>query len=281
MKLIMKSLSVLALLLFLPAFGSGERLFAPSADLWERWQNHDASSTATVNHSAWTALLKKHLTPAQNGVARLDYKAFAGSTADRATLKGYLSTLASTPISTLNRDEQMAFWINAYNALTVEVVLDAYPVVSIRDIDISPGLLASGPWGADVITIEGEALTLNDIEHRILRPIWNDPRLHYAVNCASIGCPNLQPVAWTGKTLNATLDKAARQYINDPRGVTIKDGDVIVSRIFDWFLPDFGGNETGVLAHLKQYADSDLKAQLEQINDLDSTEYDWTLNDVK
>ena len=159
MKLITKSLGVLALLLFLPAFGSGERLFAPGADLWERWQKHDAGSTATVDHSAWTALLKKHLSPAHTGVARLDYKAFAGSSADRAALKSYLSTLASTPVSTLNRDEQMAFWINAYNALTVEVVLDAYPVVSIRDIDISPGLLASGPWGAEVITVEGEDLT--------------------------------------------------------------------------------------------------------------------------
>ena len=281
MKLISKTLGVLALLLFLPAFGSGERLFAPSSDLWKRWQKHDAGSTATVDHSAWTALLKKHLRPASKGVALLDYKGFAGASADRSALKGYLATLASTPVSTLNRDEQMAFWINAYNALTVEVVLDAYPVASIRDIDISPGLLASGPWDAEVITVEGEALTLNEIEHRILRPIWNDPRLHYAVNCASIGCPNLQPKAWTGAGLNAMLDKAAKQYINDPRGVTIRGDDVIVSRIFDWFLADFGGNEAGVLAHLKKYADASLKAQLEQINDLDSTEYDWSLNNVK
>ena len=281
MKLLTKTIGILAMLLFLPAFGSGERLFAPGADLWERWQKHDAASTATVDHSAWTALLKKHLNPASTGVARLDYKTFAGSSADRRALKGYLSLLARTPVSALNRREQMAFWINLYNALTIEVVLDHYPVASIRDIDISPGLLASGPWGKELITVEGENLTLNDIEHRILRPVWNDPRLHYAVNCASIGCPNLQPVAWTGANLERTLDKAARQYINDPRGVRIQGDKVVVSRIFDWFIKDFGNSEAKVLAHLKTFAEANLKAELNRINDLDSTEYDWSLNDAR
>lgn len=280
MKLILKSFGILAMLLFLPAFGSGERLFAPGADLWKRWQTHDASSKVTVDHSAWTGLLQKHLAPATSGVARVNYKAFSGS-ADRATLKGYLDLLAGTQVSTLNRNEQMAYWINLYNALTIDVVLDHYPVASIRDIDISPGLLSLGPWGKKLITVEGEALTLNDIEHRILRPIWNDPRLHYAVNCASIGCPNLQPNAWTGKTLEPMLDKAARQYINDPRGVSVQGGKVTVSRIFDWFIEDFGGSEQSVLAHLKTYAMPDLKAELDRVSGLTDTAYDWMLNDTR
>lgn len=278
MKLILKSIGLVAMLLFLPAFGSGERLFAPSADLWKRWQEHDPSSSAQVDHSAWTRLLQNHLSPAASGVARVDYKAFAGASGDRAALKSYLSSLAKTQVSTLNRAEQMAYWINLYNALTIEVVLDHYPVASIRDIDISPGLFGSGPWGKQLIAVEGEALTLNDIEHRILRPIWKDPRLHYAVNCASIGCPNLQAKAWTGATLEQMLDQAARQYINDPRGVTVQNGKVTVSRIFDWFIEDFGGSEKSVLSHLKLYAEPGLKAQLDQAGGLEDTAYDWSLN---
>ena len=279
MKLLSKLVCILAILLFLPAFGSGERLFAPGSDLWERWQKHDAGSTATIDHSAWTKLLKKHLKPSNSGVARVGYAAFAGNSADRKALKTYLESLASTPVSSFNRKEQMAYWINLYNALTIEVVLDHYPVKSIRDIDISPGLFGSGPWGKKLVTVEGEGLTLNDIEHRILRPVWQDPRLHYAVNCASIGCPNLQPVAWSGAKLGTMLDQAARQYVNDPRGVTIDGDKVVVSRIFDWFLEDFRGSEESVISHLKQYAEPGLKAELERIGDLHSTAYDWPLND--
>ncbi|MEL6999612.1 MAG: DUF547 domain-containing protein [Pseudomonadota bacterium] len=281
MKLLLKAVGLFAILLFLPAFGSGERLFAPGSKLWDRWQAHDAGSTKSIDHSAWSALLSTYLAPASSGVAMFDYAGLQASNGDKQALQGYLDTLATVPVSTLNRDEQFAFWVNLYNALTVKVVLDHYPVASIRDIDISPGLFGSGPWGKKLITVEGEDLTLNDIEHRILRPIWNDPRVHYAVNCASIGCPNLKPDAWTAKALDADLDAAARAYVNDPRGVSIVDGKIVVSRIYDWFLEDFGGSEAGVLAHLRVYADALLKADLERIGALSSTDYDWSLNETR
>ncbi len=101
--------------------------------------------------------------------------------------------LAATSADRLRRAEQFPFWINLYNALTVKVVLDHYPVEIIRDIDISPGLFADGPWGKKLVTVEGEALSLDDIEHRILRPIWKDPRLHYVLNCAALGVPIFSP----------------------------------------------------------------------------------------
>ncbi|MEM7059916.1 MAG: DUF547 domain-containing protein [Pseudomonadota bacterium] len=268
--------ALFVLLALLPGFGSGERLFAPGLDLWDRWTKHDASSSATIDHGAWTGLLKKHVSTRGDGVNLVAYQNFAG--ADKAQLKTYLDDLASTRISAFNRAEQMAYWINLYNALTVQVVLDHFPVASIRDIDISPGLIAIGPWDKKLITVEGEELSLNDIEHRILRPIWKDPRIHYVVNCASIGCPNLAKTAYTGAGLERALQSAATAYVNDPRGVSIRNGQITVSRIYDWFIEDFGGDQTGILRHLSQYADAGLKAELGRIGTLTDTEYDWSVN---
>ena len=168
---------------------------APLAELWERWAAHDAASTASIDHSAWNRFLEAYLVRRSDGVNRLTYGRV--SAADRKALAQYLATLAATPIGRYNRDQQLAYWINLYNALTIKVILDRYPVESIRSIDISPGWFSVGPWGKKLIRIDGEALSLDDIEHRILRPIWRDPRIHYAVNCASLGCPNLAPETYT------------------------------------------------------------------------------------
>lgn len=278
MKLWKKVSLLFVILAFLPGFGSGERLFAPGVDLWDRWTAHDAKSNAKIDHGTWTELLARFVKPSSSGVNLVDYRGFSGA---RGELDSYIRGLEATRISNFNRDEQMAFWINLYNAVTVRVVLDHMPVASIRDIDISPGVLAVGPWDKELVTVEGEALTLNDIEHRILRPIWKDPRIHYAVNCASIGCPNLKTQAWTANGLGAALDAAARAYVNDPRGVRIAGGDITVSRIYDWFIEDFGGDEGGVIAHISRYASPDLARQIRGIGALNNTEYDWSLNDAR
>ncbi|MEE8270937.1 MAG: DUF547 domain-containing protein, partial [Alphaproteobacteria bacterium] len=162
---------------------------APPARPWKRWMPHDPQSTAAIDHTAWDAVLARYVSGHPDGINRVAYGSVTA--ADRAALDRYLDALSATPIARFNRDQQFAFWVNLYNALTVRVVLDHYPVDSIRDIDISSGLFADGPWGRDLIEVDGTALTLDDIEHRILRPLWRDPRIHYAVSCASLGCPNL------------------------------------------------------------------------------------------
>ncbi len=182
------------------------------------------------------------------------------------------------PISTYNRQEQKAFWINLYNALTVKVILDHYPVNSIRDIDISPGWFSDGPWGAKLVIIEGEELSLDDIEHRILRPIWQDPRIHYAVNCASLGCLNLAPIAYTAHNIEELLDQGTWAYINHPQGVTFKNGKLQVSSIYQWFQEDFGGSREGVLQHLRSYAREQLAEQLQTYRGKLIYDYDWGLN---
>ncbi|WP_193369122.1 DUF547 domain-containing protein [Pelagibius marinus] len=270
----------LALLLFLilplGGFTSSERLFAPSADLWPRWERHDPASRESLDFAAWDALLRRVVISGGDGINRVDYRGLAAADA----LAGIVADLAAVQVSAYDRDQQLAYWINLYNAVTLQVVAQHYPVVTIRDIDISPGWFADGPWDAEVVTVEGEALTLNDIEHRILRPIWRDPRVHYAVNCASLGCPNLAREAYRGETVDRQLEEAARVYINHPRGVTIADGEVTVSKIYDWFLEDFGGSTETLLAHLRRYAGPELAGQLAAAGDIDGTAYDWTLNDA-
>lgn len=252
----------------------------PKAELWERWQAHDPQSTQRVDHSAWGRFLSRYLRvmPVQGN--RLDY---AGVTmADHAAVAGYVKHLAIVSVSDLNRDEQRAYWINLYNAVTVTVMLDHWPVSSIRDIDISPGLFSDGPWGKKLVTVEGEALSLDDIEHRILRPIWQDPRLHYAVNCASIGCPDLAAKPYTGEAIEQMLTAAAQNFVNSPRGLRIaEDGRVIVSKIYDWFIDDFGGTEKAVLGHLSEYAAPALKARLAGKTEIDDHVYDWRINAVR
>lgn len=174
----------------------------------------------------------------------------------------------------------MAYWINLYNALTMQVVLEHYPVDSIRDIDISPGWFSDGPWGAKLVGVEGEQLTLDDIEHRILRPIWQDPRIHYAVNCAAVGCPNLQPEPYEGETVDEQLDRAARAYVNHPRGATVTGGDLVVSSIYAWYEEDFGGSEQGVIDHLTAFAEPPLDRMLADFSAIDDDRYDWSLNDA-
>ena len=157
---------------------------------------------------------------------------------------------------------------------------DHYPVSSIRQIDISPGLFADGPWGKKLITVSGEALSLNDIEHRILRPIWQDARIHYAVNCASIGCPNLLQAAFTADNTEMMLEAAARDYVNHPRGFEVKDGQLTVSSIYVWFKRDFGRNYAEVIEHLRRYSTPERAAELAGVTEIYDDRYDWALNDA-
>jgi hypothetical protein len=249
---------------------------APEADLWERWQAHDPDAQLSVDHSPWTAFLETYLVQGEDGINRVDYRGVTPK--DRARLDAYLETLAATEVDRISRASQLPFWINLYNALTVQVVLDHFPVDSIRDIDISPGLFSNGPWGKKLIRVEGEELSLDDVEHRILRPIWQDPRIHYAVNCAALGCPNLQPRAFTPENTEALLEKGAVDYVNHPRGVLIRDGDLGVSSIYDWFQEDFGGSEAGVIDHLLRYARPGLRERLLDFREIDDHRYDWSLN---
>jgi hypothetical protein len=236
------------------------------------------AGSGTASHGAFDSLLGRRARASRDGVVRVDYAGWKASAADRGALKAYIASLVRLSPLTLTRPEQFALWANLYNAVTIDVVLEAWPVRSIRD--IRSGLVA-GPWRRKLVTIGGVELSLDDIEHNIMRKGWSEPRVHYAVNCASYSCPNLPLRAFRGATLGPALDAAARDYVNSPRGVTF-DGEVlVVSSIYKWYAADFGGSDARVIAHLARYADAPLKARLQAATRIGRDTYDWSLNAVE
>ncbi len=250
---------------------------APQAELWPMWQTHNPDSVGAVSHEGFDRFLATYLKRSADGVYRVQYAGV--SAASRAGLEDYLSRLQAVPIRKYSRPQQYAYWVNLYNAKTVQLVLEHQEKTSIRNIKLG-GLFRSGPWDAKVLKVEGTELSLNDIEHRILRPIWRDPRSHYALNCASIGCPNLQPRAWDASTLETQLEAAAKAFVNHPRAVRVSGDKLWVSSIYVWFKSDFGGSDAGVIAHLKRYAEPALAAKLGAVKKINDDGYDWALNGV-
>lgn len=240
---------------------------------------HSAGSKTVIDHSDWDKLLKTYVKPGADGLNRVDYATFKAR--GQAELKNYIARMQTVDLKSLDRPEQFALLANLYNAKTIDIVLDKYPVKSIKDISLGGGFIASikgGPWKAEVLKLGGTPLSLDDIEHGILRPAFKDPRVHYAVNCASVGCPNLQTEAFSGEKLVEQLDASARAYVNNPRGVRITADGVVVSSIYSWFKEDFGGTDAGVLKHLQRYASPELAAKLKTATALAGHSYDWSLN---
>jgi hypothetical protein len=248
----------------------------------DTFSKHASGSPVTVDHGEWDKLLAAYIKPGEQGLNRVDYKAFKAE--GHARLKAYVARLEAVDVAKLDRPEQFAYWANLYNAKTVDIVLDKYPVASIKDISLGGGLLAAikgGPWKAKVTKVAGHELSLDDIEHVILRGLFKDPRAHYAVNCASVGCPNLANAAFKGASLESQLEQAAAAYVNSPRGASVTAGRLTASSIYSWFQVDFGASEQGVIEHLKRYAAPELKSKLEGLTSVAHFAYDWSLNDFK
>ncbi len=210
---------------------------------------------------------------------RVDYAALKASP---QALDAYLAEVASTSLAGLTPAETKAFWINAYNALTLDLVADNYPLGSIRDLD------GGKPWSTRRFRVAGKDLTLDDIEHEILRPL-GDPRIHAAVNCASIGCPPLAERVFTAVGLDAELDAASRRWAAT---ATLKDGVLTLNRIFDWygedFVPAYGkarldipgvdGKAEAAANFIAAYAPEKAEALRKGGYRVVYAEYDWGLN---
>jgi len=276
----MRKYLIAVLLAFaLAGCASFERALAPAAELDAHFDRSDETSTRAPDHGPWAALLERHRRMGADRIARFDYAGVRP--AERAALGAYIDALAAEDPRRLSRDVQFAYWVNLYNALTVRVVLDRYPVASILDIRLTSGLFVYGPWRAKLVEVAGVALSLDDIEHRILRPIWRDPRIHYVVNCASLGCPDLPAAPLEADGLDAALDAAARAYVAHPRGLAFEEPHAIVSKIYLWFREDFGADAAGVIAHLARHADAPTQARLAAVRGIADYRYDWALNDAR
>lgn len=225
------------------------------------------AATPTVDNRLYAQLLQRHV---RDGA--VDY---GGLKHQEALLDQYLDDLAGIDPDGLSDKERFAFYVNAYNAWTLKLILDHYPgIKSIKD----AGSLWQSPWKKKIVRIHGSLLTLDEIEHDILRPQFRDPRVHFAVNCASKGCPPLFGVPFNGRDLDQQLDRVTRSFINDPTRYRM-DGDVLyVSRIFKWFAEDFDDDPIGFF---RKYADGDLQTELQaRSQDLrvKFLDYDWSLN---
>lgn len=242
---------------------------APEARLidgpWTRFGTGGDPDTAD-----WAAFLNRYRVPGQP--ARLRYSA---AVADGSRLTRQIGTLSQVVPERLSRPAAMAFWINLYNILTVDLVLSEWPVSSIRE--VRGGLFNLGPWDEEVVTVAGHRLTLDDIEHGILRPIWRDARIHYAVNCAALGCPELAAEPYAAETLDTRLDRQARAYVNSPHGVRETQDGLVLSRLFDWYATDWG-DEAALRAHLAGHAETETRRALLHGAPIAGYRYDWDLN---
>ena len=251
----------------------------PEAIVLRGWSASDETNTSTIDHSAWQEILETYVDPDPSGVNFFDYAGLSASPSDMGKLGSYLASLEATDPRDFARLEQFAYWVNLYNALTVKVIVDAYPVDTI--LDIHEGIVPlTGPWGDVRTRIAGQDMTLDEIEHGILRPLWRDPRIHYAVNCAAYSCPNLATTAFTAANTEDLLEAGAHAYANDPRGVDVLAEDAIaLSSIYEWYAADFGGTEASVLEHLISYANEELAAFLRAFEGTIEYRYDWALNE--
>ncbi|VFQ45919.1 DUF547 domain-containing protein [Desulfoluna butyratoxydans] len=221
----------------------------------------------TYDHAPFDDLLATHV---RGG--GIDYDGLAD---EEDKLDAYLAPAASYSAEGLSREEAMAFWINMYNAWTLKLILTKYPEIeSIKDL----GSVFSSPWKKEFVKIGGKTLTLNEIEHAILREKYQDPRIHFAVNCASRSCPPLLAEAYLGDTLDAQLDAATIDFINNSANTRVEGNRLVVSRIFKWYKEDFGDD---IAAYIGRYAEGPLKAAMAQAQgDLKVSfmAYDWSLN---
>jgi len=242
------------------------------------WNDHEAQSVIRVNHDPWQAMLSKYVDDAHpSGVNRFDYDAV--TPVDLQRLKDYLSYLQKLEPRQFNQAEQLAYWINLYNAKIVELVASAYAqndkINSVRE--VRSGVFVPGPWKRDSLTIVFQEMSLEDIEHGILRPNFQDFRIHYVLNDASIGCPNLLKTAFRGENNEELLQKAEKDYLTHSRAIRVESGELVLASMFDWYRSDFASDTQGLFDYLRKNAVPELAATLNSNLDI-RFEHDWALN---
>ncbi len=223
-----------------------------------------------VDNRLYAELLSKHT---KDGLVN-----YASFKTEHPKLKEYLTYLAGINPDELGRDDAYAYYINLYNAATIDLILENYPGIdSIKDI----GGFFGSPWKIEFITLKGKKVHLDHVEHEVIRPTYKDPRVHFAVNCASLGCPPLNGQPFEGETLDATLDELTRRNMADPAHTRLEGDDLYVSKVFDWFGGDWGKKEDRI-AFVRKYSSPEQAAKIDQVGsrlDLKYSEWDWTLND--
>ena len=228
---------------------------------------HDNSPAPT--HEKWSALLQKYVSAG----GKVNYK---GIKADKAKLDEYLAILSKQkPGKNWSKNETMAFWINAYNAFTVKLITDNYPVKSIKDLNPSVSVIfVNTVWDKKFFSIGGDKMSLNNIEHGILRKM-DDPRMHFTIVCASVSCPKLLNTAYEAATLDNQLNKAASDFLADNTKNKMNAGNPKLSKIFDWFSGDFKANGKTKIEFINQFTPT----KIDKNANISYLDYNWNLNE--
>lgn len=218
---------------------------------------------APIKHDLWNNVLSKVVSDKGN----VDYEELVKKSSE---FNQYLELLRlNHPESNWNKNERLAYWINAYNAFTIELIINNFPVKSIMN--IKDGEMSA--WDIKFIKIEGRTYSLNDIEHNILRKKFNEPRIHFGVNCASYSCPRLLNKAFTSDNIDSQLNILTKEFVNDTKHNIITNQKIEVSQIFNWFKEDF--TKTGTLIeYLNKYS----KVKISPDAEVKFIEYNWSLN---
>jgi len=227
------------------------------------------SDSKPVSHEKWDQLLKKHV----NDKGMVNYKGFI---ADSTALNNYLDILSANHPNNKNwsKDEALAYWINAYNAFTIQLIIRNYPVESIKD--IAGGIpFVNTPWDVKFIQIEDETYDLNNIEHSIIRKEFNEPKIHFALVCAAISCPKLRNEAYTAEKLDAQLEDQTRSFFNNPKKNQIGKDKIVVSKLLKWYWGDFSDVAEDRVSYVNRYASTKANSDAE----VDFMEYNWALNE--
>ncbi|HLX79662.1 MAG TPA: DUF547 domain-containing protein [Burkholderiales bacterium] len=238
------------------------------------------AQTFDHSHQAWDNLLKKHVVLIAGG--RASQVRYTGMAQDRPVLKAYLASLTGVKegeFASWNKPQRMAFLINAYNAFTVELILENYPVKSIKDI----GGVFDDRWKRKFFSLFGRPASLDQIEHEMLRKpgAYDEPRAHFALNCASVGCPMLREAAYVAERLEGQLEEQTERFLSDRSRNRYARGRLEVSKIFDWYKEDFAPRERFFARYAKLLADDPAAQKLvaEGKARFSFLDYDWTLND--
>ncbi len=231
----------------------------------------------TFTSADFSAVLSAHVDDA----GLVDY---AGLVADPQPLDAYLTRLATTDPSRLGDDDRLAFWINAYNAYTVYLIRDQYPTKGILKTVSGPFIpTVNSPFSDAFAVVGGRTMSLDDIEHGTIRSEFEEPRIHFAVNCAALSCPPLRAEAYEGATLDAQLGQQTRRFLTDPARtqIDVAEGTARITKIMDWFKGDFGGSDDAVQRWIAPYIDdAEARSALESASlDVEYMSYDWSLND--